>query len=134
MLSQQHIAVPRCQPVLLLQGPVLLPLSALLCNLLYVLEQLHSNPHLLIATLGSVVSLFPCPGQVLELAPVLGSGTQLLADSHLVAIPVRYFQPSEVPSQPVLLAMASSGCALVKAPTRIEPCSSVHPTNSLKPE
>lgn len=63
MLSQQHMAVPRCQPVLLLQGHAFLPLSALLYNLLYVLEQLHSTPHLLIATPGSAVSLF---------SPVLG--------------------------------------------------------------
>lgn len=101
------MVVPTCQPVLLLQGPVFLPLSALLYNLLYVLEQLHST-HLLIATPGNSVSLFsPVLEKFLELAPVLGSGTQFLVHSHLVAHPSQV--PPLVPGHGQLISHTGEG-------------------------
>lgn len=128
-LSQQPMVVPGCQPVLLLQAPVRLPLSALLYNLLYVLEQLHSTPqnlHLLIAAPGSAVSLF---------SPVLGkfrSWHLSWGVAHSSWLTITWL-PIPVRCQPVFLAMASSGLTLVKARSRTEPCSSVNLANSPKP-
>lgn len=105
-------------------------LSALLYNLLYVLEQLHSTPQhlqLLIATPGGAASLFSLVlAKFRSLAPALVSGAQLLVDNHLAARPSKV--PAYVPGHGQL-----TGFTLAEARSTTEPCSSAHPPNSPKP-
>lgn len=122
--------VPRSQPASLPQELLYLLLSALLYNLLYVLEQVHSTPQylqLLMATPGGAASLFSLvPAKFRILAPALASGTQLLVDNRLAA------RPSEVPAY-VPDHGQVTGFTPVRAQSTTEPCNSVCLANSPKP-